>query len=97
MAFKDFFKERVFCAKGRKTIVISSIGHSYRRTFTVTFVTKDGGPVSGEYTERRFWWIIPLKPVTGPIQQTMQFERQASNNIYLVSFKTDTDATAEIK
>ncbi len=58
-------KKSQSCPARQWTTIISNFGTGIPRTFKITFRTKDGAPVSGEYSEQKYLWIFPKSPKIG--------------------------------
>ena len=85
------------CPAGQWTVLISNFGSGYPRTFEVRLRGEAGGPVSGQYQEKRATWIFPNAPVTGALAPTLSFHRKWINAIYKVSIRPDQDVVAEVR
>ena len=92
-----FGKKRIECPAGRWTTIISNLATGMPRSFTVAFTPRTGYEVSGSFEERKYLWIFPTRPRTGPLVPVMRFDRDWINGIYKVSVRPDTDLTAELK
>lgn len=89
-------KKLITCQAGQWTKIIDNFGSGWPRGFTVTITNPTGGPVVGEYMEKRYFWIIPEQPITGQLQPTMQFQRYWINGIYSVALKPEQLVVAEV-
>lgn len=89
-----FGNKTVECPAGKWTTIISNFGTGMPRTFTVAFTTSSGDDLTGEFEERKYFWIFPQKPVRGPLVPLMKFRRQWINGIYKVRVRPDSPATA---
>ncbi|NOQ23201.1 MAG: hypothetical protein GQ565_11210 [Candidatus Aegiribacteria sp.] len=92
-----FRKREVSCPAGRWTTLISNFGSGMPKTFTIAFHTESHGEISGEFLEKKYFWIFPQKPVRGPLVPLMEFKRDWINGIYTVKVKPDIDLIAEFK
>jgi hypothetical protein len=81
----------IACPAGQWTTLVSNFGSGMPRTFEVRF---EGAEVSGEYVEKRHWWIFPQQPATGRLERHMSFHRRWINAIYSIKVKPDHDVTA---
>ena len=83
--------KRKFCKKGKSTKIISNFGTAYPQTFSINIANDRGEKVSGTYTEKRYFWIFPQKPIEGDLRNSMQFHRKWINGIYSVTITPDCD------
>lgn len=86
-----------FCKKDKFTKIISNFGSGYPKTFNVRIRSVTGEKVSGTYSERRYFWIFPQKPIEGELSNTIQFHRKWINGIYSVSIKPDSDVEVKVE
>jgi hypothetical protein len=87
----------IACMAGEWTTLISNFGSGMPARWTISLEATDPGVlVSGEFYERRHFWIFPQAPVTGPLQPRMVFTRYWINAIYVVKIKPDFQVTAVI-
>jgi len=92
-----FGKRKVTCPACRWTTLISNFGTGMPKTFTIAFISKYDGDISGEFIEKKYFWIFPGKPIRGKIVPLMEFHRDWINGIYTVKVKPDSDLIAEFK
>ena len=83
----------VSCPKNSWTTIIGNFGTGYPKTFYLTIAADAGQPVTGQFREQRYFWIIPETPTEGHLQPQMQFHRYWINGIYSVKIKPDVDCT----
>ncbi len=86
----------IHCKKNKSTKIISNIGRGYPQDFHVSITSASGEKISGTYCEKRYFWIFPKTPITGKLNDKMQFHRQWINGIYSVSIIPDSDVTVQI-
>ncbi len=87
----------VTCPANKSTTIISNFGSGFPRTFEVTIRGAADSEVTGDYIEKRCFWIFPQSPVQGKLAARMQFHRYWINAIYSVSITPDQDVTVEIR
>jgi hypothetical protein len=87
----------IHCKAGEWTKLVSNFGSGYARTFEVHLTAANGGPIEGEFEERRAWWIFPQSPQRGPLAPEMQFHRKWINAIYSIRIKPSRDVTAIVR
>jgi hypothetical protein len=85
------------CPAGQWTIIFNHAFVQIPRTWTITFTTQNGSPVSGEVLEQRSSWIFPQPPTSMPLTEQMEFTRGWWNTFYAVRVKPTVDVTAEIQ
>jgi len=86
-------KKQITCPAGQWTTLVSNFGSGMPRTFTVRL---SGGPVAGEWIEKRHWWIFPQAPTTGALAPEMSFHRRWINAIYSIKIKPEHDLVAHV-
>ena len=91
-----FGVKRIECPKNQWTTLISNFGTGMPACWNIRFKAQAGEAIAGSYIEKRWWWILPRKPVTGKITEQMQFERYWINAIYSLKVYPNTDVIAEI-
>lgn len=84
------------CPEGRYTSIIHNFGRGYAQIFNIEIESVNSSQLSGEYIEKRYFWIFPKSPVKGKIYNKMQFRRYWINGIYSVSIKPDQDVIVKI-
>ncbi len=89
-----FNRKSVECPVNKWTRIIFDFGKGYPETIAVTFESKGGGEVQGEYREKRYFWIFPQQPATGPLQPQMTFSRYWINGVYTVDICPKVDCMA---
>jgi len=92
-----FRSKTVDCPAGKWTSLISNFGTGMPKTFTIAFTPENGEDVSGEFEEKKYFWIFPGKTLHGPLVPLMEFQRDWINGIYKVRVKPDSRVTAEFK
>lgn len=91
-----FGRKTVQCQAGEWTTIISNFGTGMPKAFRVRFEPVEGGTVSGTFEERRYFWVFPMRPETGPLKPLMEFRRDWINGIYKVRIRPDGPLAAEI-
>jgi hypothetical protein len=91
-----FGVKKIECPKNEWTTLISNFGSGMPAYWKITFKSKNGEKVDGQFIEKRYWWIFPQQPVTGKITEKMSFERYWINAIYSLKVCPTTDVIAEI-
>ena len=54
------------------------------------------GPITGEWREKRHWWIFPQAETVGPLAPELRFDRFWINAIYKIKIRPDRDVVATI-
>ena len=89
-------KKSIQCPQKQWTTLISNFGSGLPATWHIRLRAKDGGDVTGVYIEKRWLWIFPQPPVTGPLTGDMTFHRYWINAIYTLKISPATDVIVEI-
>lgn len=92
-----FGTKTVECPAGEWTTIISNFGTGTPRTFEVAFATSSADGLTGEFEERKYFWIFPQEPVRGPLVPHMKFHRQWINGIYKVRVRPGSTTTARFR
>ncbi len=82
-------RRKISCPAGRWTTLISNFGTGMPKTFTVSFHSESMGEISGEFLEKKHFWIFPQKSVRGASVPLMEFNREWIIGIYSVKVKPD--------
>ena len=82
------------CPANQWTTLVSNFGSGYPKTFSVRL--EGDGPVTGEWLEKRHWWIFPQKETTGPLASELRFDRYWINAIYKIKIRPDRDVVATV-
>ena len=90
-----FGNKSIRCPAGEWTTLVSNFGSGYAKTFTVTLASA-AGPVSGEWVEKRHWWIFPQAEAHGALAPKLEFHRRWINAIYKIKIRPDQDVVATI-
>jgi hypothetical protein len=85
------------CPAGTWTPIVKNFGSGYPRTFHVELASADGGPLRGEWKEKRFFWIFPQPAVFGSLAPALEFHRKWINAIYSVHIKPEEDVVATVR
>ena len=85
----------IICKKGKTTKIIDNFGTGYAKTFRIRISSKIDEPLKGTYTEKRYMWIFPEKPITGELKEKMSFHRKWINGVYSVSITPKNEVTVE--
>lgn len=89
-------KKRQLCPANQWTTIISNFGTGMPRTFQIRFTSKDGSPVSGRYSEKKYLWILPLAPKEGDLQAELSFHRDWINAMYVLKIYPTSDTVVEM-
>jgi hypothetical protein len=88
--------KKVTCPGGEWTTLVRNFAARMPASWTITLSTIDGSPVSGEYEEKRSFWIFPQEPLRGPLSERMTFERRWINTMYSIKVRPAVDTIAEV-
>ena len=92
-----FRPRKIHCPADSWTRIISHFGRGYRQTLRVRIQPLEGTEVRGEYRERRYFWIFPETPGSGPLEAEMEFVRYWINGIYRVDIRPQMACEVEIR
>jgi hypothetical protein len=82
------------CPAGQWTTLVSNFATGFPKTFRVELACD--GAITGEYVEKRHWWIFPQQPTTGPLAAVMTFDRYWINAIYSIKIRPERDIVATV-
>ena len=91
-----FGPKRIDCPANVWTTIISNAFVQLPAEFDVSVVTNTGAPIAGVYEEKKSQWIIPGKPVQGPLDSRMRFHRGYFNTFYSVKLCPTASCTVEV-
>jgi len=89
--------KQLYCPKGKYTKIISNFGRGFPQTFDVSIASKNGEEISGEFIEKKYFWIFPENPINGELKAEMQFHRRWIDGIYSVAIKPNIDVVVTRK
>jgi hypothetical protein len=84
------------CLAKQWTTVIGNFGTGMPRTFQLRLTAQNGGTVSGQYSEKKYLWILPLTPRIGDLKESLVFHRDWLNAIYVLKICPDVDTVVEM-
>lgn len=92
-----FGKKIIECPAGEWTTIIRSRFAQMPAVWEVSLRAPDGGPVAGEFEERKSRWIFRGRPSTGQLRERLTFERGYWNTFYSVRVRPRSPVKAEIR